>query len=88
LKHLVLFDLHFPKGIPGLPSLVITNDQRHQLYTGIRVVSFLLNNISENRKSSFELRIKSLFLEIEDEKIKLLIMDKIGFNDFDNVLHK
>lgn len=84
----VLFDLHFPKGIPGLPLLKVENDQRHQVYTGIRVVSFLLNNISENRKSSFETRVKSLFDEVEDEQVKSLIIEKIGFNDFEKVLHK
>lgn len=82
----VLFDLHFPKGIPGLPLLKVDNKQRHQVYTGIRVVSFLLNNISENRKSSFETRVKSLFNEVEDEKVKTLIIEKIGFSDFEKVL--
>jgi abortive infection bacteriophage resistance protein len=75
----VLFDYQFPKGIPSLPFLKVDSQQRHQLYTGIRVISFLLNEISANRKVAFENRLKQLFEEVDDEQIKIIIREKIGY---------
>lgn len=82
----VLFDLKFPKGIPSLPMLSFEKETRHQLYSGIQVVSFLLMKISENRKKSFDDRIHKLFNDIEDQAIKDLILSKTGFNNFEKRL--
>jgi hypothetical protein len=58
----------------------VDSQQRHQLYTGIRVISFLLNEISANRKIAFENRLKELFEEVDDEQIRIIIREKIGYN--------
>lgn len=74
----VLFDLAFPKGIPSLPFLSVNNNQRHQLHTGIRVVSYFLCIISTNRKNEFEVEINKHFNNVKNEDVISIISNKIG----------
>ena len=77
----VIFDLKTPKGISQLPHFKFNNGNRHSLDSTIRVISFFLNQISNNRKNELDKEIESLFnSHRENNDIKTIIEEKIGYS--------
>lgn len=57
----VLFDLNAPKGISVIPPIKFNNNNRSSLDSCIKVISYLLGHISENRQKELEKSIDDLF---------------------------
>jgi len=77
----VIFDLKTPKGISKVPHFNFYKDNRHSLDSAIRVIQFLLQKISTNRKEELEKGIKKLFdSHKENPDIKRIIEEKIGYS--------
>jgi abortive infection bacteriophage resistance protein len=77
----VIFDLKTPKGISQLPHFKFNNGNRHSLDSTIRVISFFLNQISNNRKNELDKEIELLFnSHRENNEIKTIIEEKIGYS--------
>jgi abortive infection bacteriophage resistance protein len=76
----VLYDLNFPQGIYKIPRTKFNNNNNQSLDAGIKTISFILKNISEERHNEMNIEINRLFKEYENnETIKLIIKDKIGY---------
>lgn len=76
----VLFDFNTPKGISVIPTITFNNNDRSSLDSCIKVISYLLGNISNNRKSELDSSIDELFESFEEnEIIKKIITDKINY---------
>lgn len=76
----VLFDFMTPKGIALLPSLSFNDNNRHSLDSAIKIISFVLKSISNERKNELENDLNVLFLKhSENEVIKEIIVKKIGY---------
>ncbi len=76
----VLFDFMTPKGIALLPSISFNDNNRHSLDSAIKIISFVLKSISNERKNELENDLNALFLKhSENEVIKEIIVKKIGY---------
>lgn len=76
----VLFDFKTPKGIALLPSISFNDNNRHSLDSAIKIISFVLKSISNERKNELENDLNLLFLRhSENEIIKEIIVKKIGY---------
>ena len=76
----VLFDLRTPKGISVIPNIEYNNKDRSSLDTCIKVVSYLLGHVSENRKTELNDKINTLFEDLKsNETLKAVIIEKINF---------
>ena len=76
----VLYDLNFPQGIYKIPRAKFNDNNNQSLDAGIKTISFILKNISEERHNDMNIEINKLFKEYENnETIKLIITDKIGY---------
>jgi abortive infection bacteriophage resistance protein len=76
----VLFDFMTPKGIALLPSISFNDNNRHSLDSAIKIISFVLKSISNERKNELENDLNALFLKhSENEIIKEIIVKKIGY---------
>lgn len=76
----VLFDFMTPKGIAILPSISFNDNNRHSLDSAIKIISFVLKSISNERKNDLENDLNALFLKhSENEVIKEIIVNKIGY---------
>lgn len=76
----VLFDFKTPKGIALLPSISFNDNNRHSLDSAIKIISFVLKSISNERKNELENDLNLLFLKhSENEVIKEIIAKKIGY---------
>ncbi|WP_347174701.1 Abi family protein [Polaribacter uvawellassae] len=77
----VLFDLNFPQGIYKIPKIRFNNNNNQSLDAGIKTISYILKNISEERNDDMNNEINILFKKYENnEIIKLIITGKIGYN--------
>jgi abortive infection bacteriophage resistance protein len=77
----VIYDINFPKGIYKIPRTRFNNNDNQSLDAGIKTISFILKNISEERCNDMNNEINSLFKKYEsNEVIKLIITDKIGYS--------
>lgn len=56
----VIFDLHTPLEIEKLPTIQFNNDDRHSLDSAIKVIHYLLSQISINRAKDFLNEIEDL----------------------------
>ena len=75
-----IFDLKTPKGISKVPHFNFYKDNKHSLDSNIRVIKFLLQKISTNRKEELECTIKNLFeSHKENPDIKRIIEVKIVY---------
>lgn len=80
----VIFDLKTPKGISKLPQFDFHKNNRHSLDSAIRVMLFILGQISESRKNDLINELKELFdSQFKILEIRNIIEEKIGYN-FDN----
>lgn len=77
----VIFDLRNTYGIPKLPYFDFNNDDRHCLDSCIKVISFILSNISQNRANELNEKLENLLTEyaLKDLDIKWIIESKINY---------
>lgn len=77
----VIFDLRSTYGIPKLPYFNFNDNDRHCLDSCIKVISFILKQISVNRASELNKNLNDLLLEyaLKDTDIKWIIESKINF---------
>ena len=74
-----LFDFRLPKSIKNGPALKITLDNNNKLQSAITVISFMLGEISENRRNDMEKELDDLFEQQKDNiVIKNIIENCIG----------
>ncbi|WP_430811869.1 MULTISPECIES: Abi family protein [unclassified Carboxylicivirga] len=77
----VLFDLQLPKGISAHPAITFNNNNRHSLDSAIKVVHYILSQISSNRAADLDNEIKMLFDKCAaNQSLKSIIEDKIGYS--------
>ncbi|MFD2589982.1 Abi family protein [Aquimarina hainanensis] len=77
----VLYDLNFPQGIYKIPRTKFNNNNNQSLDAGIKTISFILRNISEERNKDMNNEIDKLFREYKNnETIKFIIKNKIGYD--------
>ena len=78
----ILFDLNTPTEIKITPLIKFRNYKnfKHSLDSSIKVILFLLNTISNERKNDLEIQLEELFLKSsENQIIKDIIEYKIGY---------
>ncbi|MCW2119100.1 Abi family protein [Flavobacterium sp. 7A] len=76
----VLFDFKTPKGIASLPNISFNNNNRHSLDSAIKIISFILKSVSNERANDLDRDLNQLFNKhSENEIIKGIIENKIGF---------
>ncbi len=81
----VLYDLNLPKGIYKIPRVKFNNNNNQSLDASIKVISFLLNKISNDRANDFNEGIKEIFFRHKDNDVlNNIIKDKIGY-DIENL---
>ena len=72
--------MNFPQGIYKIPRTKFNDNNNQSLDAGIKTISFILKNISEERHNDMNNEINKLFKEYDNNKtIKLIITDKIGY---------
>lgn len=77
----VLFDLKIPRGISKIPDIVFNNNDRMSLDSSIKVVSFFLQKISNDRKCEMESLIIEKFEKYRNNAfVKNIIENEINFN--------
>lgn len=77
----VLFDLMQPKGIYKIPDNKYSFTDSHSLDSSIKVIRYLLAQISANREKDMFDKLEKLFNNFEDNpQIKAVIQTKIGYN--------
>ena len=75
----VIFDLNTPRGISIVPGIEFNNNNRSTLDSSIKIILFILDKISNDRKLELESEIKRLFDNYKDNNsIKEIIENKIG----------
>ena len=76
----LLYDSNTPKEIKSNRLIKIHNNNTHSLDSSIKVILYFLSVISTTRKKELQVVIDNLFKEnSEDEKIKKIIQEKIGY---------
>lgn len=77
----VIYDLHIDQGISDLPGIKYNNDYSHNLDSAIKVLFYLFDNISNNRKNELKSSLQELFDKYADnEVVKEVIEKKLGFS--------
>ncbi len=80
----VIYDLHIDEGITGIPSVRFNNDYSHSLDSAIKVLLYLMERISPNRKDELEKKLIKLFNKFRRNKIiREIIIKKLGYS-YDN----
>ena len=78
----VLFDLRLPKGISAIPGITFNNNNRHSLDSSIKVILYILEQISNDRKNEMQEKINETFdKHSENEVLKNIITNEIGYID-------
>ena len=76
----VLYDLAQPKSIINIPGGILPFSDNHSLDASIKVIRYLLSQISINREKDLKNKLEELFLKFKDnEPIKNIIQTKIGY---------
>ena len=74
----VLFDFKTPKGIAAIPAITFENRDRHSLASCIKVISYMLEQISDNRKNDMIKAIEdTLYKYKENQVINNVIQNKM-----------
>lgn len=77
----VIFDLHIDEGISDLPGIKYNDNYSHNLDAAIKVLFYLFENVSTNRKDELKSSLKNLFDEYSDDQVvKEIIRKKLGYN--------
>lgn len=75
-----LFDFNTPQGLSKIPVISFNHNNRNSLDSCIKVISFFLGHISENRKNELDMEIKDLFDSHKSNPvIKEIIINSINF---------
>ncbi|WP_116790308.1 Abi family protein [Flavobacterium psychrotrophum] len=75
----VLFDLNLPKSISAFAEIKFNGHERHNLDSCIKVILFILGNVSTSRKDEMEKLLNDLFLKYStNDFVKNIIETKIG----------
>lgn len=81
----VIYDLHIDKGICELPDIKFNNGYSHNLDAAMKVLMYLMKNISTNRTNDLKQSLSELFnFFTKNEIVKEVIINKIGYN-FDDI---
>lgn len=72
----VLFDLKIPRGISKIPDIIFNNNDRMSLDSSIKVVSFFLNKISNDRKHEMETLINERFQNYRNNTFVRSVIEK------------
>jgi len=76
----VLYDLAQPKSIINIPGGKLSFTNSHSLDATIKVIRYLLSQISTNREVDLKNKVDELFLKFKDNKlIRKIIETKIGY---------
>ncbi|WP_405211196.1 Abi family protein [Dokdonia sp. Asnod2-E02] len=76
----VLYDFKTPKGLSVVPGIDFVGSDRSSLNACIKVIAYLLEHISENRKNDFLKDIDELFtMNFNNDAIKVIINEKINY---------
>jgi abortive infection bacteriophage resistance protein len=76
----VLYDLSQPKGINKIPENKYIFNNRHSLDASIKVIIYLLEQISKNRSIELKSKLNILFSKYKNNQIiKNIIETKIGY---------
>jgi abortive infection bacteriophage resistance protein len=76
----VLYDFKTPRGLSVVPGITFEGSDRSSLNACIKVIEFLLEHISENRRNNFLKDIDNLFEKnFINETIKEIINEKINY---------
>ncbi|GHT25377.1 peptide ABC transporter substrate-binding protein [Bacteroidia bacterium] len=79
----VLFDHTLKQRLTNGPALSINNQNEYRLDSAIKVISFILNSISENRTNDLQTEVAQLFNKFKDDApIRWIIENCIGFTYF------
>lgn len=65
----MVFDLNFPQGIYKIPRTRFNNNNNQSLDAGIKTMSFILQDISLDRKNDMNKEISDLFAEYKNNEI-------------------
>ncbi|MAN58807.1 MAG: DNA-binding protein [Flavobacteriaceae bacterium] len=77
----VLYDFKTPRGLSVVPGINFVGSDRNSLNACIKVIAYILGNISENRKKDFLNDIRILFdLNSDNKVIKRIITEKIKYS--------
>lgn len=76
----ILFDMRTPKGIAVTPVINFNNKNRNSLDSCIKVISYILGQISKNRQFDLESQIAQLFDKHKDnDNLKNIIISNINY---------
>ena len=76
----LLFDSNTPKEIATTPFFKFSNNKKHSLDSAIKVILYILEKISTDRKSIIEKEINTLFESFEgNDLVMKIITEKIGY---------
>lgn len=76
----VIFDFNTPRGINRIPAFSFNDNDRHSLDSSMKVIKYILSQISESRSDEMEKQINKLFIEnSENAVIKNIIESKMGY---------
>jgi len=65
----VLFDFKTPKGIAAIPAITFENRDRHSLASCIKVISYMLEQISDNRKNDMIKAIEDTLYKYKENQV-------------------
>lgn len=76
----VLYDLKTPKGISSIPAIQFNDRDRHSLDSCIKVILYILEFVSLNRKDEMIEELENIFSKhIENETLKNIIENKVMY---------
>lgn len=76
----VMFDLNLPRSINSFPHIEFNDPHRNNLDACIKLINYILNQISESRSKEFIENVESLFKKhSENPDLSGIIKEKIGY---------
>lgn len=77
----VIFDFKTPRGINRVPAFDFNNNDRHSLDSAIRVIFYILSQISRSRSEEMQANINELFNKHKhNQALKDIIETKMGYS--------
>ena len=76
----VIFDFHTPRGINRIPAFEFNNNNRHSLDSAIKVILYILSQISITRRDEMLKAIEELLGKYsENQTLRSIIVSKMGY---------
>lgn len=76
----VIFDFKTPRGINRIPAFEFNNNDRHSLDSAIRVIFYILSQVSTSRSKEMQEDINELFNKHkQNETLKAIVETKMGY---------